>query len=510
MVWTCPKCSKMAPLMMSMQKDMKDLKKSQTQLMGLLIDIKENLKTEKQLRENTEEELWRLRGQYKELVEELHVMTNKVTASHNPAPKVTKSTYAGAATPPAKPPPAKSPPEPTKSLLIGTSLLRNVNHGMMDNWEVIAKGGAKIEDFNKVLAEMPPSRTYKELVFIAGSIDLDTGSIDDLLNAYRAFTVLASDKAQRIKISSVLPRTDKDYKEKTKSLNQELKKMCDTDGFEFIENDPTFHLLNGDVNSALLLDDGLHLAQAGVETLIRNCLIKTKGSPYTNKRYPKPQTKTLFKGHENPLSNFYPVHGLKVFGRYFNTSEAAYQYKKAVMMGNEDMAWKIEHSQTGIKAMQLGSKVRSSEEWHTNKAKVMENVIHAKLKVCKVARDALINSGTSEILEDTDHPFWARGTDGNGQNMMGKILMMYRRKMREDPAIFKSPAPQPKTTPNQNNHRRWASQDYQPKCYRCGEEGHVQDRCRHLQDVYCWTCGYKGHKAKSCDSRPYSQPMRRY
>ena len=44
MVWTCPKCSKMAPLMMSMQKDMKDLKKSQTQLMGLLIDMKENLK----------------------------------------------------------------------------------------------------------------------------------------------------------------------------------------------------------------------------------------------------------------------------------------------------------------------------------------------------------------------------------------------------------------------------------------------------------------------------------
>ena len=502
MVWTCPKCRQISPLMLSMQTDMKHMKKSQNQLMQLLISIKEDLKAERQLRENTEEELWRLRGQYKELVEELHLMTKKMTNS-NPAHKVTMTTSSNSkpATPPTKTPSRNSPPEPTKSLLIGTSLLRNINQEMLENWEVIAKGGAKIEDLIKCLAEMPSEKTFKDLVLVAGSIDLEEGSVADVLNSYRAFTVLGSDKAKKIKISSILPRTDKDLKEKAKSLNAKLKEMCEQDGFEFVENDLTFHLLNGEVNRALL-QDGLHLTQAGVETLIKNCQIKTKGSPYSNKRYKKPTTKTLFKGPTHPLSNFYPVQGLKVFGRYFLTSEAAYQYKKAMMVGNENMAWKIAGTNKGIKAMQLGSKVNSSDEWHSNKTKVMENVIQAKLRVCKDARDTLINSGNTEIVEDTDHPFWARGSDNNGQNMMGKILMMFRTKMKQNPQMFE------KTNHFQTKNRRWASQDYQPRCYRCGEEGHTQDQCRHLQDVYCWTCGDPGHKAKSCDA--YSHHARRY
>jgi ribA/ribD-fused uncharacterized protein len=388
--------------------------------------------------------------------------------------------------------------------LIGTSLLRNVNPDKLINCDLIAKGGAKIDDISKIIAAMPASRKFKEVILIAGSIDLESGSQADIINALKAFAVCASDRTENVKISSVLPRTDKNLTEATKTLNTEIKHMCDTDGYVFIDHDPVFHVMSGDINRALLTEDGLHLSQAGVESLVRNCVIESKGSPYTSKRYVSQKTRTLFKGHDHPLSNFYPVKGLKISGRYFHTSEAAYQFEKATFMGNEYMAQRIQDSRTGIQAMRLGSKVKSNEAWQTQKTKIMENVIHAKLRVCKDAKDALMNSGTSEIVEDTGHPFWACGLDGNGQNMMGKILMMYRRKLKEDPSQFRGPPV------NSSNDRRWATREHQPLCYRCGEAGHNQERCRHRQDVNCWACGYYGHKEKNCYTFNGHQTRRTY
>jgi ribA/ribD-fused uncharacterized protein len=486
MVWTCPRCVKNISLinnvhqdMDNMKKSMDGLKESNNELAKLLADIKEELKTEKELRNAREEELVRLRGQMKDLTDELKV-TNERQLNATPTPKVT---YAAAAAPP--PPP----PEP-KTLLIGTSLLRNVNSEKLVNCDIVAKGGAKVDDLSRTLSAMDPSKKYKEVILVAGSIDRESASQDDVINAFKAFTVCASDRTNKISISSVLPRSDKDMKESTKALNSELKKLCDNDGHNFVDHDLTFHLLNGEINRALLSDDGLHLSQPGVETLIKNCGVVSKGSPYTAKRYAKSNAKTLFKGHTNPLSNFYPVNGLRLSGIPFHTSEAAYQYEKAKLMNDQHMARRIQSAKTGIQAMRLGSKVASNEEWQTKKVKVMESVIEAKLKVCKDARDSLLKSGTSEIIEDTGHPFWACGLDGNGQNMMGKILMMFRKRLMDDPEMFRSPP--------MANRRTWATRDYQPRCYRCGEAGHVQEQCRHREDMTCWKCGHHGHKSKFC------------
>ena len=154
--------------------------------------------------------------------------------------------------------------------------------------------------------------------------------------------------------------------------------------------------------------------------------------------------------------------------------------------------------------------------------------------------------------------------------MMGQILMTFRKKLREDPTLFQrfknklSPYPpkghadtkipqwntphhempkwtpphygKPKWTPDRTEksqwitphsnmskwippytdqprwtprkHSTWATRDHQPRCYRCGETGHVQDLCRHLKDVFCWTCNQQGHKQKHCNtltSRPRHQ-----
>ena len=495
-IWTCAICAGRVSLIDNLHQDMdkmkgninemkesfEDMKNTNKELLQLLATFKEEFDAEKELRKEREAELVKLRGQIKEVTDEMQKMTNERTKMADPTPK---SSYAAAAAPKKNTPPP--PPEP-KTLLIGTSLLRNVSIEKLVNCEMVAKGGAKVDDLSKTLSSMDPSKKFKEVILVAGSIDRESASQDDVINALKAFAVCASDRTNKVTISSVLPRNDKDMKDTINSLNIEIKKMCDTDGYNFLNHDPTFYLMNGEINRALLCEDGLHLAQAGVETLIRNCGLETKGSPYTPKRYTKPKEKTLFKGHLDPLSNFYPVKGLKIAGKVFHTSEAAYQHEKAIAMGNDHMARKIQATKTGIQAMRLGSKVSSNDEWQTNKVKVMEKVIMEKLKVCKEARDSLVKSGTSDIIENTGHPFWACGLDVNGQNMMGKILMMYRKKLNDNPGMFRV---QSTEGPKQRN---WATRDYQPKCYRCGETGHSLDQCRHRQDMTCWNCHRQGHK----------------
>ena len=511
MVWTCPSCSGMVSLMRSMQADLKLLKDNfddinetltaakttNHDLFDVLTEIKEELRKEQATRATREEEIERLRSQIRDLSDEIRILTNQKKAHSDQSPskhQTSKASYASATSTKTTglPSPPLPPTEPTKTLLIGTSLLRNINPEKLVNCDLIAKGGAKVDDLSQIIASMPDSREYKEVILVAGSVDLESGSQADVINAFKAFTVCALDKAKKVRISSVIPRADTHIKARIDPLNVELKNMCNADQHEFVDNDPFFHVMSGEINKALLLEDGLHLSQAGVECLIRNLGLITKGSPFSTKRYAKRPNRTLFKGYDHPLSNFFPVNGLRISGKVFHTSEAAYQFEKAKMAGNETAAKKIEACRTGIQAMRLGSNVKAPEEWQTHKIKVMERVIQAKLTVCKEARDALLNSGTSEIVEDTSHPFWACGLDGNGQNMMGKILMTYRRKLREDPGQFQT---RPYSAPDS---RKWATRNQQPRCYRCGEAGHGQNQCGHREEVFCWGCGLQGHKQKMC------------
>lgn len=475
-----------------MQQHTDSTKNLNKDMFRMLKEIKEELKIEKDIRATREDEIGQLRKQIINLTEELRKLTKKREGNETPTER--GLSYASAASTNASPPPPPVPVEPTKTLLIGTSLLRNVNPDKLVNCDLITKGGAKIDDLTQIIASMPLSREYKEVTLVAGSIDIESGSKDDVLSAFKAFAVCAADKTKKIRISSVLPRGDKNYKTEIDAINEELKHMCNTDDHEFIDNDPTFHLMNGHINKALLNDDGLHLSQAGVESLLKTLGMITKGSPYSTKKYGKKQNRILFKGHEHPLSNFYPIKGLRVFGKQFFTSEAAYQHEKAKLAGNDTAARRIEESRTGIQAMRLGSSVKSPEEWPTQRIKVMERVIHAKLSTCKEARDALLDSGTCEIVEDTSHPFWACGLDGRGQNMMGKILMNFRTKLRDDPGQFQFQVP----NRHFQNSRNWATRSQQPRCYRCGEAGHVQDQCGHRQEVFCWECDRQGHKQKFC------------
>ncbi len=121
-------------------------------------------------------------------------------------------------------------------------------------------------------------------------------------------------------------------------------------------------------------------------------------------------------------------------------------------------------------------------------------ILQAKHNQCKIFRDRLVMTGTLQLVEDTDHEFWARGKYGNGLNMLGIQLMEVRGNMQPDyPQHPHYHGHSPHTAP-----RRPApsAQNEGPMCWYCGENNHLKDSCRHGKTIYCRTCGGAGHKTK--------------
>ena len=492
-IWTCFECRQLVPCVKNLQEEIKHLKDNQTKMLDMLQKITKSFESSEANRIKAEQDLAHVKTQ-------LSDMSKQLT---NERPCTTEQ-----ATPTAPLPQATPSAPPLPNLMIGTSLLRNVDQTKLNNWEVKAKGGATIEGVLKELNDIDDSKTYNEIILVCGSIDLENKAVDGIILDFQTLTVSASQICSKVSLSSILPRTDKNCTEKMKQVNEKLKVLCDRDGHNFIDNDQTFLLMNGDANEAMLTNDGLHLSKRGVDRLLINCGVLKEGSAFTSAKYPDPErsSKLLFKGHKNPLSNFHPV-DMRSQGKQFKSSEAAYQYIKAETMGDHNAARKILQAETGLQAMKIAAKIQTNEQWQHKKFSVMEKVIGDKLRVCEAAQKSLLESKSKTIVEDTAHEFWGRGQTGQGKNMLGKIWMDYRHKLQNDRNFLKRQAndrerqtnyrERPATSYQQD--RQWATRSSQPRCYRCGEPSHTVRQCRKADVVTCWACGRAGHKQKHCD-----------
>ncbi len=84
-----------------------------------------------------------------------------------------------------------------------------------------------------------------------------------------------------------------------------------------------------------------------------------------------------------------------------------------------------------------------------------------------------MNSNDDELVEDTEHEYWARGQSGHGQNMLGQLLMVIREGLN---------------TKQSTN----SSADYRPPAngitapyFKCGEGNHNSTTCRHDGFLQC-------------------------
>ena len=140
---------------------------------------------------------------------------------------------------------------------------------------------------------------------------------------------------------------------------------------------------------------------------------------------------TIFDGEYAFLSNFYeaPVKYKYIYG----SAEAAYQAQKAIR--SEDANKFTEYNPA--KAKRMGRKIEIRDDWEQVKVSVMSDILFAKFVQNPELAKRLLDTGDANLIEGNHwhDTFWGVDLEtGEGQNMLGKLLMELRTEL-QNPAI---------------------------------------------------------------------------
>lgn len=130
------------------------------------------------------------------------------------------------------------------------------------------------------------------------------------------------------------------------------------------------------------------------------------------------------------FSNF-SNHGFFLDGKYWPTSEHYFQAQKFMGTIHEE---EVRLAQSPMDAANMGRdrKKPLRNDWEEVKNDVMRRAVFCKFKTHKDICELLLSTGDEEIIEKTTHDYyWGCGIEGTGMNMLGKILMEVREKLRD-------------------------------------------------------------------------------
>ncbi|MFB6890837.1 NADAR family protein [Kitasatospora sp. NPDC056327] len=138
------------------------------------------------------------------------------------------------------------------------------------------------------------------------------------------------------------------------------------------------------------------------------------------------------------FSNF-SDHGFELDGVRWPTSEHYFQAQKFKGTRHAEL---VRRARTPLRAAELGRDASRPlrRDWERVRDDVMRRAVAAKFAAHADIRAVLLSTGDEDIVEDTttDH-YWGRGTTGRGRNMLGRILVSTRGRLRTGPAG--TPAP---------------------------------------------------------------------
>ncbi|MFJ9458481.1 NADAR family protein [Kitasatospora sp. NPDC101447] len=131
------------------------------------------------------------------------------------------------------------------------------------------------------------------------------------------------------------------------------------------------------------------------------------------------------------FSNF-SAHGFELDGHTWPSSEHYFQAQKFTGTRHADL---IRRARTPLRAAELGRDASKPlrRDWERVKDDVMRRAVTAKFRTHADIRAILLATADEEIVEDTttDH-YWGRGRTGTGKNMLGRILMRTRTRLRAE------------------------------------------------------------------------------
>lgn len=129
------------------------------------------------------------------------------------------------------------------------------------------------------------------------------------------------------------------------------------------------------------------------------------------------------------FSNFAP-YPITLKGKLWPTSEHYFQAQKFAGTGHEEA---VRLAKSPMIAARMGrSRQRPLRpDWEKVKNGIMREAVLAKFTQHAELRDTLLGTGDVLLVEHTrNDSYWGDGGDGQGENMLGQILMQVRERLR--------------------------------------------------------------------------------
>lgn len=130
------------------------------------------------------------------------------------------------------------------------------------------------------------------------------------------------------------------------------------------------------------------------------------------------------------FSNFalYPV---KLKGKLWRTNEHYFQAMKFESISDQNEIWK---AKTPLEAARKGRdrKKKLKRNWESIKDNIMREVVLAKFEQHSDLKDLLLSTNEAKLIEHTENDdYWGDGGNGKGKNMLGKILVEVRARLKK-------------------------------------------------------------------------------
>lgn len=129
------------------------------------------------------------------------------------------------------------------------------------------------------------------------------------------------------------------------------------------------------------------------------------------------------------FSNFAPF-PIELDGERWPTTEHYYQAQKFT---DPDLRARIRDARKPIVAKTLADKHKAAirPEWEAVKDEVMDRAVRRKFELHAELRELLLATGDEDIAEAAPHDYyWGVGSDGTGQNKLGRIIERIRAELR--------------------------------------------------------------------------------
>ena len=199
-----------------------------------------------------------------------------------------------------------------KTLLLGTSQIRNIDPSKMEETDVVCLRGASLEDMTaelQAVVDDTESPAYDRIVIIGGGncCSQEDADMEALADQYEVLVALAKTAADHVTVCSIPPRTDKPHAaENIATLNACIPVICTTNEAEFINLHDMFYLSNGRINFGYLCEDNIHITRRAASEILQILNICVKRGSNGVSQKPRHTTPRIYRRKRDSESR--PVH----------------------------------------------------------------------------------------------------------------------------------------------------------------------------------------------------------